>query len=54
MVCSPVQLLQARLTAADMSAFASFESSLNSQYSSGIVTEWPFNGLGVLDAVSVL
>ncbi|CAM9431410.1 unnamed protein product [Scytosiphon promiscuus] len=40
-----------RLTATDMSAFASFESSLNSQYGSSIVTEWPFNGLGILEVV---
>lgn len=43
---------QVRLTASDMSAFASFESSLNSQYGSDIVTEWPFNGLGILEVVS--
>ncbi|CAN0560087.1 unnamed protein product, partial [Ectocarpus sp. 12 AP-2014] len=31
---------EVRLTSSDMSAFASFESSLNSQYGSSIVTEW--------------
>ncbi|CBN75521.1 conserved unknown protein [Ectocarpus siliculosus] len=42
---------EVRLTSSDMSAFASFESSLNSQYGSSIVTEWPFNGLGILEVV---
>lgn len=41
-----------RVTASDMAAFASFESGLNSQYGSDIVTEWPFNGLGILEVVS--
>lgn len=40
-----------RLSGSDIAAFASFESSLNSKYGSSIVTEWPFNGLGILEKV---
>lgn len=40
-----------RLTGSYMEAFASFESPINSKYRSSIVTEWAFNGLGILDKV---
>lgn len=34
-----------------MAVFAAFESDLNARYGSSIVTEWPFNALGVLEEV---
>ena len=42
-----------RLSGSEIAAFASFESSLNSKYGSSIVTEWPFNGLGILEKVKL-
>eukprot|EP00903_Cladosiphon_okamuranus_P021170 g19446.t1 len=43
---------EVRASANDMATFASFESSLNNQYGSSITTEWPFNGLGILEEVN--
>eukprot|EP00904_Undaria_pinnatifida_P003099 jgi/Undpi1/12790/HiC_scaffold_7.g02457.m1 len=40
-----------RATAANMQAFKEAEDSLNAQYGSSIVTEFPFNGLGILEKV---
>eukprot|EP00903_Cladosiphon_okamuranus_P014293 g13275.t1 len=42
---------EVRVSSSEMADFAAFESSLNARYNSEIVTEWPFNGLGVLDEV---
>ena len=35
-----------------MQAFKAAEDSLNAQYGSSIVTEFPFNGLGILEKVT--
>lgn len=43
--------LKQRATAANMQAFKDAEDSLNAQYGSNIVTEFPFNGLGILEKV---
>eukprot|EP00904_Undaria_pinnatifida_P003101 jgi/Undpi1/12792/HiC_scaffold_7.g02459.m1 len=40
-----------RATAANMQTFRDAEDSLNAQYGSNIVTEFPFNGLGILEKV---
>lgn len=34
-----------------MAAFKSAENSINSQYGSSVVTEFPYNGLGILEKV---
>lgn len=41
-----------RATAIDMQTFKAAEDSLNAQYGSSIVTEFPFNGLGILEKVT--
>lgn len=44
-------VLQQRVTGLEMEQFKDFEAALNSQHGSSIVTEFPFNGLGILEKV---
>lgn len=56
-LCHCIYLLRdvkERATAANMQAFKAAEASINAQYGSSIMTEFPFNGLGILEKVQLL